>query len=68
MDLLVGTKSGLFIFYENTGNPTSFNFVKLESSFNLTGAGEYTSPTLADLDKDGDQDVISGNTNGSLSL
>lgn len=61
LDLLVGYASGNFGYYENTGTasaPTFSNFAI--DPFNLNAASGNSTPFLADLDDDNDQDLISG--------
>ncbi len=67
-DILVGVGIGVFRYYENTagaGNTPSFA-ARIENPFGLSGIGAVSAPTVADFDADGDQDVLSGNRDGSF--
>ncbi|MFO0688375.1 MAG: VCBS repeat-containing protein [Myxococcota bacterium] len=69
LDLVAGTNAGSFAFYENTGSAKLPAFVSRTGTANpLDGksSGGQSSPTLGDLDHDGDPDVISGSTSGSF--
>jgi hypothetical protein len=65
LDMVVGNQSGQFRYYENTGsvNAPSFNFIT-ENPFNLSSVGQDAKPHFADIDADGDYDLISGNALG----
>jgi hypothetical protein len=65
LDLMVGsynvtTYAGLFEYFENIGTNTVPQFApKTTNPFGLTGTYEYNYLTSADLDNDGDLDVLS---------
>lgn len=66
-DLLFGNVDGTIFYYENTagaGNPSTFSF----GAKNYMGidVGAMSAPTLYDLDKDNDLDLIIGNKQGYL--
>ena len=68
-DLVVGHQSGALHYIENTGTPADPAFSERTGTDNpLHGisAGYYGTPTFADLDGDGDSDLIVGNDNGSI--
>jgi len=67
-DLMAGRRDGNFFYYENTGTATVPNFAAAQQNpFNLTGLGvAYATPTFADLDNDGDLDLMSNNYNGEF--
>lgn len=64
LDLLVGAETGSdYRYYENTGNNT---FVENSSVFAGISFPNYSRPTLADIDNDGDFDLAIGRSNGSF--
>ncbi len=64
LDLMVGS-SGKFYYFENTGNSTSPNFpASLTNPFSLiTSPGYDNNLGFADLDNDGDLDMMTGQLN-----
>lgn len=62
-DLFVGGQGGACIAYENTGSATSPAWTA-RSGWNTPDPGTYTAPTFADLDNDGDYDVLVGEQTG----
>lgn len=66
LDLLIGGFDGEFVYFPNTGTSTSPSFgAKVTNAFNLD-VGSASSPTLADLDDDGDLDLLSGESQGNF--
>ena len=65
LDLMVGsynvtTYAGVFEYFENIGTNTAPQFApKTTNPFGLTGTYEYNYLTSADLDNDGDLDILS---------
>jgi FG-GAP-like repeat/Secretion system C-terminal sorting domain len=60
-DIMAGNSYGKFYYYENTGGINSPNFsLPSENVFSLNSPYNYSSATFADLDADGDLDMISG--------
>ena len=68
-DLVVGNNSGSLYYFENSGTPTNPNFTERTGTANpLNGVSVdyHSTPTFADLDNDGDQDLIVGNGDGAI--
>lgn len=73
-DLMVGNYDGDFYYYENTGTSLAPAFAAPQTNpFNLTYVGNssyYSSrnskPTFADLDNDGDMDLMAGDNSGDF--
>jgi hypothetical protein len=63
-DLFIGTQTKGIVMYRNTGTDQTANFIP-DSSIQLI-QHIRTSPNLADLDNDGDLDIISGSHGGGL--
>lgn len=59
LDWVTGGFHGLQLF-ENTGTPTEPEFTKVENFFANLNVGQSPAPTLADLDDDGDLDLLVG--------
>jgi hypothetical protein len=67
LDLLSGERYGSFRYFPNTGTATAPLFGSLQiNPFSLTSIGNYSHPTFADLDNDGDLDMLAGQANGSF--
>jgi hypothetical protein len=66
LDLFVGEASGELNFVRNTGSKTAPAFKVESEAFQQIDAGRRSHPALADIDGDGDFDLISGNENGSV--
>ena len=58
-DLLIGEQYGVSYAYENTGSASSPNWTA-KSSWNLPDVGMGSKPAFADLDNDGDYDLLIG--------
>ncbi|MGH1366736.1 MAG: FG-GAP-like repeat-containing protein [Calditrichia bacterium] len=65
-DLLLGKWMGGLTLYSNEGTPTSPNLIRIDDNFGAINIGFDNAPTLADLDNDGDLDMISGEFQGIL--
>ncbi|MDZ7624557.1 MAG: FG-GAP-like repeat-containing protein [Ignavibacteriaceae bacterium] len=66
LDLVIGGFNGRFSFYENTGNPTTFEFTSNPSYFGTLDIGDNSTPFLIDYNKDGALDLFSGSRKGEF--
>ncbi|WP_179862199.1 FG-GAP-like repeat-containing protein [Longibacter salinarum] len=70
-DLTVGTGSGAVKYFENTGTKTNPSFSERTGTDNpFAGATQngQTAPRFADLDGDGDRDLVLGQDDGSFDV
>ena len=67
-DLFVGESSGDLNFYRNVGTAGSPEFELVSDKYNGIDVGRRSAPTLADLDTDGDLDLIVGREGASAVL
>ena len=68
-DLLVGGYYNVMTYFENTGTKTNPQFAKgIDNPFNLQGPDSlyFACPDLADIDGDGDLDIISSGYYGAM--
>ncbi|MEG4465235.1 VCBS repeat-containing protein, partial [Microcoleus sp. D3_18cC1] len=66
LDAFVGAKDGNTRYYRNTGTASAPVFAAPQTNpFNLTNVGSYASPTLVDIDGDGDLDAFVGLFDGN---
>ncbi len=68
LDLFAGSGSGNFFYFQNTGTANAPAFAAPTTNpFGLVSTfGGYSSPAFADVDGDGDLDLLSGKQNGSF--
>jgi hypothetical protein len=61
LDMMTGVSSGYFRYFKNTGTNLDPAFSSpIENPFGLTDIGSKSSPAFADLDNDGDLDIMAG--------
>jgi uncharacterized protein YuzB (UPF0349 family) len=61
LDILAGGNTGDFHYFENTGTPAAPAFAApITNPFGLTKVPTDSNPTLADIDFDGDYDLLTG--------
>lgn len=67
-DLFSGNAAGEFVFYINGGTSVSpvYSALAVTNPFGLTNITTYSGPAFADLDNDGDNDMISGSMEGNF--
>jgi hypothetical protein len=67
LDLFVGEYYGDMLYFENTGSANSPVFAPLITNpFGLVPTNDYNLPAFADLDDDGDEDLLVGEYYGSF--
>lgn len=66
LDLLAGNSSGRIFYYRNNGNSNVFNFQLISTNFAGINVGNDATPSLGDLDGDGDLDLLIGNRLGKI--
>ncbi|MBZ0243610.1 MAG: T9SS type A sorting domain-containing protein, partial [Bacteroidales bacterium] len=66
LDLVVGNESGTLHFIENQGDSQNAVWVEVPNYFGGIDVGSNAVPAFADLDFDGDQDMLVGNISGNV--
>ena len=69
MDLLLGQVDGTLLYFHNIGNASADIFTQEANPFinDSIDVGNWSTPAIADLDKDGTADILVGNESGTLS-
>lgn len=73
-DLIIGKTDGTFMFYKNNATAAnvqpdwtlSISQIKDQSTGKVIDVGDYATPFIYDVDKDGKMDLLSGNQIGDL--
>lgn len=71
-DMCIGDFDGFIHYFQNiaaAGNPANFNYISIvidNSTSNPIDVGNYSTPQLIDIDRDGDLDLIIGERAGNL--
>lgn len=66
-DLLIGRDGSLLFYYQNTGNKTAPVWTRQHTTFAPVESTTYwKNPTFADIDYDGDLDLIYGTSTGDI--
>jgi len=65
-DMIIGAFDGKLKYYRNTGTVLSPVFTFTASQLSSIDLGQSSAPFLADIDNDGDFDMLAGNSDGKL--
>lgn len=68
LDLFVGEASGTLNYYKNDGGPSRPLFTLVSEVYDSIDVGRRSAPTLADIDKDGDLDLLVGSDDRGVVL
>ena len=68
LDLVVGTWNEGVLLFRNDGTAREPRFTRVEEPLVDLTRGSHASPALADLDGDGDLDMVAGESSGELNL
>ncbi|MCK4267046.1 MAG: VCBS repeat-containing protein, partial [Thermoplasmata archaeon] len=65
-DLTIGASDGAFTYYRNDGTVSSPSWIEIIGYYSGIDVGDYSNPALADMDDDGDIDLTSGESFGTV--
>ncbi|HEX4955910.1 MAG TPA: FG-GAP-like repeat-containing protein [Thermoanaerobaculia bacterium] len=71
LDVMAGDQNGVFHYFENTGTSATPAFLQRTGTanpFDGLDVGASSTPAFADLDGDGDLDVVTGESTGELNF
>lgn len=68
LDMLLGTWSQGIAFYRNEGTPSSPKLVAENTSYLKLTRGSNSTPSLVDIDADGDLDLFIGESSGTINF
>ncbi|MEO1451773.1 MAG: T9SS type A sorting domain-containing protein, partial [Bacteroidota bacterium] len=66
--VIIGSEQGVMYHFATTSNDLTGDFALLDSAGVGYNLGKRTAPSTADIDADGDMDLVIGNYSGGLSL
>ena len=68
LDLFIGKQDGRITYFSNVGTPQSPRFTLISTAFQNISVGNVNNPriTFADVENDGDQDLLVGTDDGRL--
>lgn len=66
LDLVVGNEAGNLFYYQNNGTPASPLWELINGFFGTIDVGSDCVPAFADVDEDGDLDMVTGNLFGEV--